>query len=141
MSQPTCNLFCIILLTEFITMIYWSDSELLLDFHPRVFSKCLQKSLIGGVLLMYLSSSLYLFSSLLLSFCWSGHVFSLLWSNVSKAKSLKDCSLKVFFKCICHCLCICLCLRCCFFVGQIMFSHHSDQMSQRSKVSKIEGVL
>jgi hypothetical protein len=37
-------------LTEFITMNYWSDSELLLDYHPRVFSKCLQKSLIGGVL-------------------------------------------------------------------------------------------
>ena len=103
MSQPTCNLFCIILLTEFITMIYWSDSELLLDFHPRVFSKCLQKSLIGGVLLMYLSSSLYLFSSLLLSFCWSGHVFSLLWSNVSKVKSLKEI-------CHCHCLCLCICL-------------------------------
>ena len=32
--------------------------------------------------------SLYLSSSLLLSFCWSGHVFSSLWSNVSKAKNL-----------------------------------------------------
>ena len=42
-------------------------------------------------------------------------VFSSLWSNVSKVKSLKD--------------------R--LFVGQVMFSHHSDQMSQRSTVSKI----
>ena len=66
---------------------------------------------------------------------------SSLWSNVSKVKSLKDRSLKVFSKCICHCHCICLCLRIChcrcLFVGQVMFSHHSDQMSQRSKVSKI----
>ena len=35
-------------LTEFITMNYWLDSELLLDCHPRVFSKSSQKSLIGG---------------------------------------------------------------------------------------------
>ena len=28
-----------------------------------------------------------------------------------------------------------------FFVGQVMFPHHSDQMSQKWKVSKIEGVL
>ena len=87
--------------------------------------------------MLSLSVSLHLSSSL--SFCWSGHVFSSLWSNVSKAKSLKDCSLKVFFKCICHCHClsICLCIRSYLFVGQVMFSHHSDQMSQRSKVSKI----
>ena len=58
---------------------------------------------------MYLSLSLSLSLSLWLSFCWSGHVFSSPWSNVSKVKSLKDCSLKVFSKCICHCLCICLC--------------------------------
>ena len=31
----------------------------------------------------------------------------------------------------------CICLRRCLFVGQIMFSHHSDQMSQRSKVSNV----
>ena len=78
--------------------------------------------------------SLYLSSSLLLSFCWSGHVFSSLWSNVSKAKNL---SLGVFSKCICHRHCICLRLCCCLFVGQVMFSHRSDQMSQRPKVSKI----
>ena len=53
-----------------------------------------------------LSLSLWLSSSL--SFCWSGHVFSSPWSNVSKVKSLKDCSLKVFSKCICICHCLCL---------------------------------
>ena len=68
-----------------------------------------------GALYMYLSLSLCLSSSL--SFCWSGHVFSSPWSNVSKVKSLKDCSLKVFSKCICHCLCICL--RHCLFVGHV----------------------
>ena len=67
---------------------------------------------------------------------WWGNM---IWSKVSKAKSLKDCSLKVFPKCNCHChcLCICICLRRCLFVGQVMFSHRSDQMSQRPKVSKI----
>ena len=82
-----------------------------------------------------LSLSLSLYLSWSLSFCWSGHVFSSLWSNVSKVKSLKDRSLKVFSKCICHCLC--LCLSSCPFVGQVRFSQHSDQMPQRSKVSKI----
>ena len=77
-------------LTEFITMNYWSDSELLLDYHPRVFSKCLQKSLIA---------------------------------------------LGVFSKCFCHCTCLRLC--CCLFVGQVMYSHRSDQMSQRPKISRI----
>ena len=48
---------------------------------------------------------------------------------------LWDRSLKVFSKCICHCLC--LCLSSCPFVGQVRFSQHSDQMPQRSKVSKI----
>ena len=41
------------------------------------------------------------------------------WSNVSKFKSLKYCSLKVLSKCICHCLCHCHChcgcLRHCLF--------------------------
>ena len=59
-----------------------------------------------------LSSSLYL--SLSFSFCWSGHVSSSLWSNVSKVTSLQDCSLKVFSKCLCLCLCHCHCL-CLFF--------------------------
>ena len=43
----------------------------------------------------------------------------------------------MFSKCICHRHCICLRLCCCLFVGQVMFSHSSDQMSQRPKVSKI----
>ena len=38
--------------------------------------------------------------------------------------------LGMFSKCICHSHC----LSHCFFVGQVMFSHHSDQMSQRSQV-------
>ena len=94
---------------------------------------------------MYLSLSLSLSLALCLSsslsFCWSGHVSSSLWSNVSKFKSLKYCSLKVVSNCICHCLCHChchcACLRRCLFAGQVMFSHRPDQMSQRSKVSKI----
>ena len=90
---------------------------------------------------MYLSLSL----SLCLSFCWSSLVFSSLWWNVSKVNSLKDWSLKVFSKCLCHWLCLCHChCHChylcgchCLFVGQFMFYHHSHQMSQRSKVSNI----
>ena len=39
--------------------------------------------------------------------------------------------------CLCHCLCLCICLCHCLFFGQIMSPHHSDQMSQRSKVSRI----
>ena len=54
-----------------------------------------------------------------LCLCWSCHVSSSLWSNVSKVTSLKERPLKVFSKCLC------LCLFC-----QIMSSHHSDQMSQ-----------
>ena len=50
---------------------------------------------------------------------------------------LWDRSLKVFSKCICHCHCLCLCLCHYLFVGHVMFSHHSDYMSQRSKLSKI----
>ena len=37
--------------------------------------------------------------------------------SVSKVKSFKDRSLKVFSKCLCLCLCLCL------FVGHVMFSH------------------
>ena len=72
-----------------------------------------------------LSLSLWLSSSL--SFCWSGHIFSSPWSNVLKVKSLKDCSLKVFSKCICHCLYICL--RRCLFVGQVMFVQLLEMIS------------
>ena len=49
-------------------------------------------------------------------FCWSLHVFSSLWSNVSMLKSIKNGSLKVFAKWHRHCHCLCL------FVGQVMFS-------------------
>ena len=62
-----------------------------------------------------------------LSFCLPGHVFLSLWANVFKVTSLKDHSLKVFSKCLCICHCL--------FVGQVMFSHQSDQMSQRSQMS------
>ena len=50
-------------------------------------------------------------------FVGSGHVLLSLWSNVSKVKSLKDCSLKVFSKCNCHCLCLWICLCCCVHVS------------------------
>ena len=40
--------------------------------------------------------------------------------------------------CICHCLCFCHCH--CLFVGQVLFPHHSDQMSQRLQVSRV-GIL
>ena len=60
-------------------------------------------------------------------FFWSGHVSSSFWSNVSKVTSLWDRSFKVLSKYICHCL----------FLGQVMSPHHSDQMSQRSQVSRV----
>ena len=46
--------------------------------------------------------------------------------------------MKVFSKCICHCHCLCLsiCLCHCLFVGQFMSPYHSDQISQRSQVSR-----
>ena len=50
------------------------------------------------------------------------HVSPSLWSNVSKVKSFKDRSLKVFSKCICHCLC--------HFVGHVMFSHDPHQFCE-----------
>ena len=36
--------------------------------------------------------------ALSLSYCWSRHVFSSLWSNVSRVISFWDCSLEMFFK-------------------------------------------
>ena len=39
--------------------------------------------------------------------------------------------LRVFSKCLCQCHCHCL------FVGHVMSPHHSDQMSQRSQVSRV----
>ena len=86
-----------------------------------------------------LSLSLSLYVCLSLSFFWSSHVSSSLWSNVSKVTGLLDRSLKLFSKCIClcNCLCHCHCLCQCLFFGQVMSPHHSDQMSQRSQVSGI----
>ena len=52
-------------------------------------------------------------------------------------KGQKSQRLKVFSKCIYHCLCHCLCLCHCIFFGQVMSLHHSDQMSQRSQVSRV----
>ena len=66
---------------------------------------------------------------LVIVFFWSGHVFLSLCANIAKVTSLKHRALKVFSKCICLCHCL--------FVGKVMFSHHFDQMSQRSQVSKI----
>ena len=90
---------------------------------------------------MYLSLSLSvsLYLSLSLSFFGSGHVSSSLWSNVSEVTSLWDCSLVEFPKCIClcHCLCLRIYLCHCFFLGQVMSPHHSDQISQRSQVSGV----
>ena len=87
------------------------------------------------------------FLQLLHAFFWFGLVFTLvhellgtlslsLWSNVSNIAFLKVLS-KCICHCLCHCHCHCACLRRCLFAGQVMFSHRPDQMSQRSKVSKI----
>ena len=43
--------------------------------------------------------------------------------------------LKCLCLCLCNCLCICICL--CQFFGHVMSSHHSEQMSQRSQVSRM----
>ena len=80
---------------------------------------------------MYMSLFLSLYLSLSLSFCWSGHGCSSLGSDVSNVTSLQDCSLRVFSKCLCLCICLCN-----FFVGHVLSSHHSEQMSQRSQKSK-----
>ena len=37
--------------------------------------------------------------------------------------------------CLCHCLCLCICLYRRLFLGQAMPSHHSDQISQVSRVT------
>ena len=105
----------------FVIVFCWVRSCLLITL-----IKCLKGhqslgSLFQGALLMYLSLSLSLsfYLSLSLSFVGSGHVFSSLWSNVSKVTSLWDRSFKVLSECIClcqcHCLCLCLC-HCLFFV-------------------------
>ena len=62
-----------------------------------------------------------------------------LWNLVDIVKFGRNCEIWstqiVFSKCVCHCHCCCLCLSHCLFDGQVTFSHHSDQMSQRSQVS------
>ena len=61
---------------------------------------------------------------------------SSLRSQVSRA--LWGCSQMYICHCLCLCLCIChcICLCHCIFVGQVMAAHHSDQMYQRSQVSR-----
>ena len=67
---------------------------------------------------LFLSLSLSLSLSFSSYFCWSVHVPSSLWSNVSKVTRLWGRSLMVFYKCIClcHCLCLCICLCICLFL-------------------------
>ena len=74
-------------------------------------------------------------------------VLCLVWSCflINLIKYLKGqkskVSKKVLSKCIFHCLCLYMCLLFCLcrclFVSQVMFSHHFEQMYQRSQVSKI----
>ena len=61
---------------------------------------------------------------------------SSLRSQVSRA--LWGCSQMYICHCLCLCLCIChcICLCHCIFVGQVIAAHHSDQMYQRSQVSR-----
>ena len=71
------------------------------------------------VLQLSLSMSFSLSLSLWLSFCWSCHISSSLWSKVPKVTS------------VCHCLCFGI------LVGQVMSPRHSHHMSQGTKVSRI----
>ena len=83
---------------------------------------------------MYLKLPLHLSLPLLLSFYWSGHVSPSLWSKVSKI-ALWRFSLNVFVIVFVFVFVIVfLLVRSCFF-------HHSDQMSQRSTVSKIDVIV
>ena len=66
---------------------------------------------------------------------FTGLVFSMiamLWCSqlweMSKISELWDCHLKVFSKCICHC----------FFLGQVMFSHHFEQTTVSGQLKTIE---
>ena len=54
---------------------------------------------------------------------WSCHISSSLWSDNFKVTSIWSHSLRVFSKCLC------------LFVSQVMSPHHSDQMSDRWKVT------
>ena len=86
--------------------------------------------------------SLSLPLSLSLSFCWSGHVPSSFWKNVSKGTSLLDHSLKKFSTCICawHCLYLCLFVFVIVFVIVFFWSCHVSSSLwsnvSRSQVSR-----
>ena len=101
--------------SEFITIMYGQTQNFFCHCHChlRVFKMSSKIPLWGCSLVIVF----------LIVFCWSGHVFSSLWSNVWEVKSLKDCSLKVFSKCICHCHCLCVCLRVCVFVWVLSLSY------------------
>ena len=53
-------------------------------------------------------------------------VFSSLWANVSKVTSLKDCSFRVFSKCICHCHCLCICI--CLCIAEKVWKSGSERL-------------
>ena len=57
-------------------------------------------------------------------------------NNVIKV-SREDCSLSVFFKCLCLFFFVFVVVFVFLLVSQVMSPHHSDQMSQRSKVSGV----
>ena len=71
------------------------------------------------------------------------YCYVLRFSIVKKKSTISRLLLDWRCHCLCHCLlhwaciriCICLCHCRCIFVGQIMFSYYSDQMSQRSQFS------
>ena len=90
-----CSLIRLCLL---ITLIKCLKVTRLLDRSLKVFTKCI--------------------CLCLCIFFWWGHVFSSLWSNVSKITSLQNRSLNVFSKYICLCLCL--------FFGHVMSPHHSN---------------
>ena len=77
---------------EFITTYCQTQNFFWIAKNPSlgVFSKCISHYLCP------------FFFFLIVFCCWSGHVFSSLWSNISKVKSAKDRSLKRI--CYCHCI-------------------------------------
>ena len=61
-------------------------------------------------------------------------------------RAVKGGAMHCHFLCLCLCICslnnfslsfFCICLCHYLFVGQVMCPHHSDQMSQRSQVSRV----
>ena len=109
------------------------DCSLIVFSEGGIARTCAIKILALPKLALFLSLSLYLS----LSFCWSGHVFSPLWSIVSKVPSLKycafwGCSLYIFL-----CLCPWLILCHCHFVGQGVSPHHSDWLSEKEHYTQL----